>query len=245
MKKQFTVYSLQSTAKRRHLFCTRPVNCQLSTVNYSRGFTLIELLVVVGVIIMLSAVMLANTSKFGGQSLLQNLSYDIALSVREAQVYGISVENTGVTGNLTPGYGMYFNIGDPVHYHLFADTKNGAAQTTPDGLYEAGEDVPPSQYTIGNGFSVSNLCVTDGNGEHCSQSQLTIIFLHPEPDAWINPTASPMCIAVQEVGGQYTEQCSSSYSSARIIVTSPRGNFMSIVIFSNGQISVKSDPNGT
>ncbi len=201
------------------------------------GFTLIELLVVVGIIIMLSAVMLADTNKFGGQSLLQNLAYDIALSVREAQVYGISVQNTGTSGDLTPGYGMYFSTADSAHYHLFADTSSGPGVLEPDGVYEAGEDVSPSPYSIGSGFQIYDLCVTGDSGEDCSQTSLTLIFLHPEPDAYIDPT----CSATQDVvSGQYDEQCSSSYSSARIIVSSPRGDYMSIVISSNGQISVNS-----
>ena len=58
-----------------------------------RGFTLIELLVVVAIIVVITGLILANSNKFGGQTMLQNLSYDIALSLREAQVYGISVRS--------------------------------------------------------------------------------------------------------------------------------------------------------
>lgn len=245
MKKKFTEDSLQSTMIRRYFFRIRPVNGKLSSVNSSSAFTLVELLVVVAIIIIISGVMLANVNKFGGQTLLQNLAYDIALSVREAQVYGIAVQSTGTSGSLTPGYGMYFSMTDPVHYHLFADTKNSSGQISPDGLYEAGEDVPPSEYSIGSNFKIAKLCATQNNVEDCTPMQLTIIFLHPEPDAWINPTTVPMCIAEPEIGGQYTEQCALNYSSARIVVTSPRGDFMSILVYSNGQISVKADPNGT
>src|ERR1700677_1752618 len=125
----------------------------------SSGFTLIELLVVVGIIILISAVILANTNKFGGQTLVQNLAYDIALSVREAQVYGISVEENS-QGSFNAGYGMHFDLSNPTTYNLFSDFKNGAGQLIPDGIYEAGEDVRPSPYTIGQGFYISKLCVT-------------------------------------------------------------------------------------
>ena len=73
------------------------------------AFTLIELLVVIGIIVLVSAAMLANMNKFGGAALTQNLAYDIALSMREAQVYGIAVQNVRGSAGFTPAYGMYFN----------------------------------------------------------------------------------------------------------------------------------------
>ena len=202
----------------------------------TKGFTLIELLVVVGLIIVLSVVMLANTNKFGGQSLLQNLAYDIALSVREAQVYGISVQrsSTGATG-FTAGYGMHFDMAHITTYNLFAD----AAAT---GLYVGGEDVQPSPYTIGQGFYISKLCATPilTGTEICTGSsptsvtKLDILFIRPEPDAYISINGSPALTFDSNnnvIGG-------SQYLQARIVVSSPRGDAMSIVISTNGQITV-------
>ena len=199
-----------------------------------RGFTLIELLVVIGIIVIISALMLANTNKFGGQSQLQNLAYDIALSVREAQVYGISVQ--GSAGNFNVGYGMHFDTNTKMAYNLFADT----AQI---GVYHVGEDVRPSPFAIGQGFYISKLCVTPTSGyEFCtgssptSVSQLDILFIRPEPDAYIsiNNTHLTFDGNGNVVGG-------SLYSQARIVVTSPRGDFMSVVIWSNGQITVNNN----
>jgi prepilin-type N-terminal cleavage/methylation domain-containing protein len=187
------------------------------------GFTLIELLVVIGIITVVSAVILANNNKFGGQALLQNLAYDIALSVREAQVYGISVKQNSA-GAFSSGYGMYFALATPGTYHLFADV----AQS---GVYAAHEDVSPSPYVIGRGFYISKLCVTPASGvENCTPTTLDIIFIRPEPDAWINPTCS--------AGSNGNETCTSLYTRARVVMTSPRGDVMSVVVYSNGQISV-------
>ena len=202
---------------------------------HKAGFTLIELLVVVGIIIMLSAVMLANTNKFGGQSLLQNLVYDMALSVREAQVYGISVQ--GASGNFNAGYGMHFQCNtnvpnDPcvsTSYDLFADT----AQT---GIYQTGEDVRPSPYAIGRGFYISKLCVTPNNSstENCTPRQIDILFIRPEPDAYISVNGAPPLT----FDGNSNVVGGSPYAQARIVVSSPRGDYMSIVVSNNGQISV-------
>ena len=184
--------------------------------------------------------MIANINKFGGQSLLQNLAYDIALSVREAQVYGISVQRVGTSGtNFSAGYGMHFDASSDVaktSYNLFADTAN-------IGVYEPNnnEDVSPSPYIIGQGFHISKLCATPSSGgsEICTGSspisvnKLDILFLRPDPDAYININGTQLTFDGNGnvVGG-------SPYSQARIVVTSPRGDFMSIVISNNGQISV-------
>ena len=199
-----------------------------------RAFTLIELLVVVTIIILVSAVILANDNKFGGQALLQNLAYDIALSVREAQVYGISVARVGSTSNFSAGYGMHFSMGNPTTYDLFADTKNAASQPVPDGIYEIGEDVSPSPYSIGRGFYIIKLCVTPSSGvEDCTPTKLDILFIRPEPDAYISKNGAALTFDGNGnvVGG-------SPYVDARIVLTSPRGDYMSVLVSSNGQISV-------
>ncbi len=197
-----------------------------------RAFTLIELLVVVAIITIVSAVILANNNKFGGAALLQNLAYDVALSVREAQVYGISVKQTSA-GTFNSGYGMHFDITtlqNSETYHLFADVALS-------GIYMSGEDVSPSPYAIGQGFYIYKLCATPANGaEDCTPTKLDILFIRPEPDACISINGA------SQVNGSYV--CSFTYTGARIVLTSPRGDFMDVIIYSNGQISVQSDANG-
>ena len=195
-----------------------------------RGFTLIELLVVVGIIIVITGLVLANTNQFGGQTLLQNLSYDIALSLREAQVYGISVRSN--SGSFNNGYGMHFNINTPASYNLFSDV----AQT---GIYTTGEDVAPSPYAIGQSFKISKLCITSAAGiESCAISTLDILFIRPEPDACISANG------VTDVTSGNVYACISTAQRARIVVTSPRGEYMNVIIYANGQISVQNNATG-
>ena len=49
-----------------------------------RGFTLIELIVVTGIIVVVSTLVLSSNARFGGAILLENLAYDVGLSVRKA-----------------------------------------------------------------------------------------------------------------------------------------------------------------
>lgn len=193
------------------------------------GFTLIELLVVCGIIAVITAIMLANNNKYGGQVVLQNFAYDVALSIRQAQVYGISVQRfgSGASASFANGYGMHFDTSLPstrTSYELFAD----AAGT---GIYTASENVPPSPYQIGRGYSIVRLCAPAGTNSACEGgtvvSKLDILFVRPEPDALIAAD-----------GIQCYKTVTPCKANARIVVQSPRGDTMSVSVESNGQIAV-------
>ena len=189
----------------------------------SRGFTLIEMLVVLGIFAVLTSVILASHSRFGGVITLENLAYDTALSVRQAQLYGIAVRSYG-SNNFNVGYGLHFdcNSVSPCNmstYLLFADALNG------NGIYDVGEIVtPPSPYVLNGGFRVSDICVVPAGGStyNCGLNTLDILFKRPEPDAYIRANgASPL------------------NDRAKIIVTSPQGNSASVLVEVSGQISVQ------
>ncbi len=182
----------------------------------SNGFTLIELLTVTAIIVIVSSIILVNNNRFGGVVQLENLTYDVALSIRQAQVYGISVERYGAN-DFSGAYGMHFAVGDPTHYELFADSDK-------DGFFSAGENVAPSPYTIRSGFKINRLCSPQGaDPSSCtSVSTLDITFKRPESSAYIR----------KDGGAGIVE-------SARIVLVSPRGDIMSVVVGANGQISVR------
>ena len=84
-----------------------------------RAFSLIELLVAVSIFVVISTVILANHSRFNSSVLLGALAYDLALSVREAQVFGTSVRE--FSSSFQVGYGVHFEIGSPQLFYFFAD----------------------------------------------------------------------------------------------------------------------------
>ena len=157
-----------------------------------KGFTLIELLVVVSIVILITAFVLIRHSRFDSSTLLRSLSYSVALSVRQAQVYGTSVRGVAQDTSDVYGYGVYFASDLPCPsgiantcYALFADTDA-------DGAWESTETV--STPSFGRGFSIRNFCaVSSGGSVSCLQgggiSSLTIYFLRPNPDARINTSA--------------------------------------------------------
>ena len=192
------------------------------------GFTLIELVVVTGIILVVTSVVLVNNNRFGGVVQLENLAYDVALSVRQAQVFGVSVQRygSGASSDFSSGYGMHFNINDPVHYEFFADLDK-------DGFFDPGENVPPSPYTIRSGFRIAGLCSPQGQDAATCVSatpvtQLDIAFKRPEADAWISAGG---------VGCVYG--AGTCAASVRIVLLSPRGDVMSVLVGANGQISVQ------
>src|SRR3989344_3836879 len=221
-------YSVKRIEKRnssmRRLFAIR-YSLKAST----RGFTLIELVAVMGIIIIVTSVTLANNSRFGGTVLLQNLAYDMALSIRQAQVYGIAVRGYSAN-NFTAGYGMHFSTseaGGSTRYELFADAINS------NGLFDdVAENVSPSPYAIGRGYYISGLSVLEvGAPTETPVTTIDILFKRPEPDACISMGG------VSAINGN--GKCVGGKERARITVTSPRGESKSILVEATGQISVE------
>ncbi len=208
------------------------------TARARRGFTLIEMLVVVAIIVLITSVVLVNNNRFGGVVLLENLAYDVALSVRQAQQYGISV--TGLSNpNFTAGYGMDFNMASPGSYILFADIPQNGVY---NGLYNGSYACPQtptvgSEFvqcsTISQGYGIIKLCVPAGtDAASCNAvSEFEVTFHRPEPDANITIGGTPLVFGPD---GHATN----GQESARVVLQSPRGDTMSVVIDINGQISV-------
>lgn len=184
------------------------------------AFTLIELMVVVAIFLVITGIILANNSRFNSSVLLDSLAYDIALSIREAQVYGLSVQT--FNSNFQVGYGVDFSASSPNSYILFADVNE-------NNHYDPGTDTVLDTYAVGVGHFIKSFCGTYANSTtQCSTdssgpiTQLDIVFLRPEPDANMSSSLS-----------------SGYYSSVQIVVGSlTGGETRTITIQSTGQISV-------
>ena len=201
----------------------------------ARAFTLIELLVVCAIIIVISGVILVDNNRFGGQVILENLAYDIALSVRQTQVYGIAVERFG-QGTFTAGYGMHFSLSSPTNYVLFADLEGTGVYDSAfrNPSYPTGE--VEQSTNIQQGYSITSMCVIPqvGGSSGCvAVSTIDIMFQRPEPSAYISSavTGTPVsCVQNPAVACSY---------EAQVTLISPRGATSTVVVDATGQISVQ------
>lgn len=199
------------------------------------GFTLVELLASMAIFAVLFGIIMAHHARFGGAVTLNNLAYEIALSVRQAQVYGLSVkEFEPGTGEFHDGYGVHFDRTSDTTYVLFADRDpDGGGPLLPNNTYDPNPGCGAigseciEQFTIGRGNRITDICAAPSFvPDHCFSTAdidfLDILFLRPDPDAVIISDATPP-------GG---------YSSATITVVSPEGITQDIVTRVTGQISV-------
>jgi prepilin-type N-terminal cleavage/methylation domain-containing protein len=185
-----------------------------------RGFSIIELLVVVAIFSVISLLVLANHSRFNSSVLLGSFAYNIGLSIREAQVYGVSVRE--YNSSFQVGYGIHFEA--PTQYLFFADVNA-------DKQYDSDDDAELKTYTAGQGHTISKICGIHANGNReCSDGstavtieRLDIVFYRPEPDANIS-------------SDQYN-----LYSSAEITVASPAGEIRVVSVASTGQIAISNN----
>lgn len=180
-----------------------------------RGFTLVEFIVVVAIVLVMSVLILVGHNKFNGNILLSNLAYDMALSIRQAQTYGLGArEATRGGSDFETGYGIRFSTANPDTYILFADLDR-------DSFYDGGNELVET-FTLGQGYTVSDFCVTSSSGnESCSLTYIDIVFDRPEPDAIIRRNGNSI-----------------TYASARIIVESDQGTERIIFVAASGQIGV-------
>ncbi len=200
---------------------TSPVNSHSG--RSPRGFSLMELLVVMGIFSVISLVVLVNHAKFNSSVLLGNLAYTIAVSIREAQVYGVSVRE--YNSSFQTGYGVHIASADRTSYILFADTNA-------NNKYDADSDSVIKQYTLNKQHSILKFCGVKSTGDQeCSDgstlvaiTKLDVVFFRPDPDA--------------NISSDKTTDNSGMYSRAVITVASATGESRSLSVASTGQIAV-------
>ena len=223
----------------------------------SRAFALIELLVAVTLFGIISTFILIAYNRVSGQLFLTTLAYEIALALREAQSYGVSVHQfqaSGQAATFDVGYGLHFD-GSPqalTTYVLFADSSGvagdhkfngsfGTAYTT-SGCVSTAECISVSRLEKGN--KIAKFCgvlpVGDGGrdapdsakNEECNVNSLpaenpTIGFLDI---TFVRPNPDALIT---------TDHLGQSYRGGRIYLISPTGEKRVVEVATTGQISLK------
>jgi prepilin-type N-terminal cleavage/methylation domain-containing protein len=212
-----------------------------------RGFTLIELLVVTAIIVVITAVIFSSQGSFANTVTLSSTAYDVALSLNDAQTYGLGTRALATTPNA--GYGLDFKRALPHSYVFFADSSpaaggSGFCHPLPDNGAKAPNAYPGNcvynaadtliaNYTLGNNITISNFCAYNGAWA-CSKTcgatpscttnltQLDIVFLRPNATLFIAENA--IYTALPTV----SQEC--------VTLKSPNGNTRSVAVAVTGQI---------
>lgn len=184
-----------------------------------KGFTLVELLVSVSIFVFMTAFLVFKYGTFNHSVIVTNTAYDIALTIRNAQSYGLNVKASKDTNPATifsHGFGAHFQKSAVANgeFYFFSDLDN-------DGLLTpATEKITIS--TIKKGIIVDSILASCG-GPEASYNSLDVVFVRPDPDAIIR------------VNGSATPRC----QTAKIIIKAPDGATKTIVVRSTGQIAIE------
>lgn len=208
---------------------------------YAGGVTLIELLVVISIFMVISSITIFSYSKFNSSLSIQNLSDDIALSVRKAQGYAIGVHGTN----------NIFNVGYGIHFTTNPNTSNLYAGSNKSFVLFADIDITGNNKYFYN--NSTNICGIPTATDEClellsikSTDNISAIYKNNESNP-IGATdtidllfnrPNPEPIFCYRTGG--SGSCITSISNIKIKISTDANPDINktITISNNGQISV-------
>ncbi|MBI5126161.1 MAG: hypothetical protein HZA80_00110 [Candidatus Taylorbacteria bacterium] len=154
--------------------------------------------------------------------IVTNLAYDVALTIRQAQTYGLNVKeapsscsSVNSTDTFQCAYGVYLSStgGSNSQFIFFVDSTENNSIYTSTPVDEA-----ISKYVLKRGIVVQKICTNSG----CTSTtpNVSIAFRRPDPDAIITGNSGVL-------------------SYVKIVLVSPQGNLKNIVVRKTGQISIE------
>lgn len=213
----------------------------------SRGFTIAEMGIVVIIFIILTSVIIFRYGDFNSSILVSNMAYEVAITTRQAQVFGLGARGykSGSVSEFIYPYGLFINMNDnegadegtTKKFALFIDRSEqgdaGYGQCNMANDTGACSCLPGDEcqemYRMQRDIAVSDIKVEARNFDGCEADtvdRLAVTFKRPNPEA---------LITWQTVG-------LSGYDFVQIEVSDrSRQNIAYVLIRESGQISVSKD----
>lgn len=205
-----------------------------ATPNLVSGFTLVEMVVVMGIFALLTSTLFINYSQFSVNASLNNLTHQIALIARQAQVYGISVSQASVGSQKFKGYGVYFSTAsadDQKTVILFNDWNPVNKKYDPIAGPCTGlaEDECQEKISIQSGDMVEKIMANEKTSASGTElNDISVVFTRP------NPEANFVAFRKDDPETQFV-----GIADLEVYLISTRGTEKKVVIWSTGQIAVE------
>lgn len=194
-----------------------------------RGFSLVEVLISVSIVGVILATILFNYGTFNDQLAISAGAQEIAIILRQAQTYGLTVKEVEVGGGgFSSAYGVYLDFStDSSNYYLFVDKDGDRKYDVGSGCGSGAATECITRFSLRNSVRISSICDKDNNCPPGTSQKLHVTFLRPNPDATIIfANSSDVTQSVSPLTG-------------KIRLTSLKGSTATITIESTGQISVQ------
>jgi len=169
---------------------------KISHIKINKGFTMVEFIVVATIFAIMSTISVFNFNDHKRSLEQTNVAQDIALSIRQAQLYGISA-GEGTVGDFAGATDIedYFDgidIGDDpssrgISVNKGAKTITLFTDVNKNGTYNTGDSVIDVR-TVVSGDITLEVCAGTGSGncQSISDGILDMTFTRPFPDADID-----------------------------------------------------------
>lgn len=213
------------------------INISKKNLNkFARGFSLVEMLVVIAIFFTISSIVLFRQSKFSSDISITNAAYDVALVIREAQVYGTGSKQGDDPYNRVKSYGVVFDYNEVSKFYMYSQSPRDTALKLYDSVYDSSSTLYSLIDTIAlsQGQEIHDFCgVTEVGGTEtlrCARggsiTHLNIFFIKPD----LNPV-----IKIKYNDGSSPE----TFKKAKIFLRSALGDKCRTVVVNDvGQINV-------
>jgi len=224
---------------------------QYKKTHKNKGFTLVEIILVVAIFALLTAITIYNYGNFNSNIIMTNLAYEVALEVRQAQVYSLSVRASDAVVPSDPRaqfknrFGIYLGLGGSNDESLifFADAnKNGvcdldSVQCLNNVCSDSATDECDHMITLTRGITFDKICVgsvadpvvlNDGGGGTPGECEVGVDSVTELNVTFERPNPDALILGD-----------GSSYDNVGIVLTSQHGSKRAVVIRKSGQISVE------
>lgn len=153
------------------------------------GFTVVEMVIIISILVLISAVLLANFPAFSRRADLQRTSQQLALAARKAQNMAFAARQAvrvGGGASIPSYFGVYIGAvvgcpGEPRDYNyiIFADFHPPGS---PNRQYDCGRDPVVERFKFERGVSLSDVIFTPSgeSAESLDPDVIHITFSVPE-----------------------------------------------------------------